>query len=216
MVAQPKKYAVIFDCDGVMFDSRNANINYYNYLLSRFNLPPMTDDKIDFVHAYTAKDSIRHIFEGTPYLDQAIAIAKNTDYTPFIHDMIIEPDLKELLSALKPDFWLGVATNRSTTIGNVLKIHGLVDFFDIVVSSLDVKNPKPHPESLLKILKYFKISPGDAIYIGDSNLDYESARSAGVIFVAYKNRELDADYHVSSMMEISELLTSGRWIKVGE
>jgi len=28
--------AVIFDCDGVMFDSRQANINFYNHILSHF------------------------------------------------------------------------------------------------------------------------------------------------------------------------------------
>ena len=69
---------------------------------------------------------------------------------------------------LRPYFGLGVATNRSTTIGNVLKYHGLAGFFDIVVSSLDVKNPKPHPESLVKILDFFNISPTKALYIGDS------------------------------------------------
>jgi HAD superfamily hydrolase (TIGR01509 family) len=198
--------AVIFDCDGVMFDSRRANINYYNYLLSCFNQPPMTNAKIDFVHAYTADDSVRHIFEGTPFLEKAMALKAKVDYTPFIHDMVVEPGLRELLNELKPYYGLGVATNRSTTIGKVLQYHGLTGFFDIVVSSLDVRNPKPHPESLLKILDFFNISPGKALYIGDSILDYRSARSAGVIFTAYKNRDLDADYHVDSMMEILDIV----------
>jgi phosphoglycolate phosphatase len=202
MISQKKKAAVIFDCDGVMFDSRKANINYYNHLLSNFGLPPMTEKKIDFVHAYTARDSISHIFEGTPYLEQAIALAKNVDYTPFIRDMVIEPGLKVLLKKLKPDFGLAVATNRSTTIGKVLEYNGLRKFFDIVVSSLDVKRPKPHPESLLKILDFFHISSKDAFYIGDSQIDNESARAAGVTFIAYGNPKLEADHHVSSMIEI--------------
>ena len=206
MISKKIESAVIFDCDGVMFDSRRANINYYNYLLSCFNLPPMTNAKIDFVHSYTADDSVRHIFEGTPYLEQAMALKAEVDYTPFIQDMIVEPGLKELLNKIKPYFGLGVATNRSTTIGNVLKYHGLAGFFDIVVSSLDVKNPKPHPESLLKILDFFNINPTKALYIGDSKLDYQSARSAGVIFTAFRNRDLDADYHVDSMMEISDVV----------
>lgn len=206
MISKKIKTAVIFDCDGVMFDSRRANINYYNYLLSRFGLPPMTNDKIDFVHSYTADESVRHIFEGTPYLEQAMVLKANVDYTPFIRDMVVEPGLKELLNELRPRAGLGIATNRSTTIGKVLEYHGLDGFFDIVVSSLDVKNPKPHPESLLKILDFFKISPIEALYIGDSRLDYLSARSAGVIFTAYRNRELDADYHVDSMMEILDIV----------
>jgi len=206
MISKKIKSAVIFDCDGVMFDSRNANTHYYNYLLSMFALPPMTNDKINFVHSYTVDESIRHIFEGTPYLAQAMALKNDVDYTPFIRDMVIEPGLKELLKLLKPDFGLGISTNRSTTIGKVLGYHGLDSFFDIVVSSLDVKNPKPHPESLLKILDFFNIIPTNALYIGDSHLDYLSASSAGVIFIAYKNRALDAEYHVDSMKEIFEVI----------
>ena len=198
--------AIIFDCDGVMFDSRQANINYYNYLLSRFDLPPMTNDKIDFVHSYTADDSVRHIFEGTPYLEKAMELKKNIDYTPFIHDMVMEAGLKKLLGSLKPHYGLAIATNRSTTIGSVIEYHNLTGYFDIVVSSLDVKNPKPHPESLIKILDFFDIRPSKAFYVGDSHLDYQSARAAGVVFIAYKNRGLDADCHVGSMMEILEFI----------
>jgi phosphoglycolate phosphatase len=206
MISTKKKSAVIFDCDGVMFDSRQANINYYNSLLANFDLPPMNEEKINYVHSYTANDSIRHIFEGTQYLEQAIALAKKVDYAPFINDMVIEPGLKDLLRDLSPDFGLAVATNRSTTIGKVLQYHGLEGFFDIVVSSLDVKNPKPHPESLLKILDFFKLSPKDAVYIGDSKIDHDCARAAGVKFVAYKSSMLDADYHVSDMKEIIKIV----------
>ncbi|MBN2372820.1 HAD family hydrolase, partial [bacterium] len=121
MPSKKNKSVVIFDCDGVMFDSRQANINYYNYLLSRFGLPPMTDDKIDFIHSYTADESVRYIFGGTPYLEQAMELKKGIDYTPFIRDMVMEPGLRELLDKLKPDFGLAVATNRSTTMPSVIE-----------------------------------------------------------------------------------------------
>jgi len=205
-----KKSAVIFDCDGVMFDSRRANINYYNYLLLRFGLPPMTDDKIDFVHSYTADESVRYIFEGTPYLEQAMELKKGIDYTPFIRDMVMEPGLRELLDDLKPDFGLAVATNRSTTMSSVIEYHNLSGYFDIIVSSLDVKMPKPHPESLFKIINFFNIAPERAFYIGDSKLDYKSARSAGVVFIAYRNQELKADYHVNSMKDIYKIVNTGK------
>ena len=204
-----KAAAVIFDCDGVMFDSRGANIHFYNYILQHFHLPPMTEDKIDFVHSHTAEDSVRHIFKDTQYLKKAQEFRKKMDYAPFIFDMIIEPGLKELLQELKERFSLAVATNRSNTIGKVLEHHGLDRFFDIVVSSLDVENPKPHPESLLKILEFFHIKPRKSIYIGDSLVDYQTARAAGVRFIAYKNRVLKADYHADSMSEISKLFRSG-------
>jgi phosphoglycolate phosphatase len=201
-----KGRAVIFDCDGVMFDSRKANINFYNHILGHFKLPPMTRDRIEFVHMHTADESVRHIFQDSPYLEQALEYRNQVDYSPFIKDMTIERGLKDLLKELKPEFGLAVATNRSNTIGRVIECNGLDGIFDIIISSLDVKNPKPYPDQLIKIMEFFDINPPQAFYIGDSNMDYLAARSAGVVFIAYKNPELDADHHADSMAEIGEIV----------
>jgi phosphoglycolate phosphatase len=203
-----KKIAVIFDCDGVMFDSRQANINFYNHILSHFGLPPIGEEESRFVHMHTADESVRHIFRKTPLGPEAQEYRKQMDYTPFIADMIMEPGLKELLTALKPRFGLAVATNRSDTIGSVLKRHGLDTFFDIVVSSRDVTHPKPHPESVLKILDFFGLTPGGCFYIGDSELDYEVCRAAGVPFIAYKNPALKADFHAATLAAVRAILES--------
>ena len=118
----PKPISVIiFDCDGVMFDSRKSNINYYNHLLGHFGLPPMIEKQVSFIHQHTGDESVRYIFQGTPYYEEAQIYRREIDFTPFIRDMIMEPGLKELLQLLKPEFGLAVATNRSNTMGKVLK-----------------------------------------------------------------------------------------------
>ena len=197
---------VIFDCDGVMFDSRQANINFYNHLLKQFGLPPMSENSVPFVHMHTAEDSVRHIFRDTPFVEQAQSYRMQMDYEPFIKDMIMEPGLEELLKGLKPRFGLAVATNRSNTIGPVLESFGLEKYFDLIISSLDVKNPKPHPESLFMILDFFRVKPRDAFYVGDSAIDEKTAKAAGVVFISYKNRALNADHHVDALLEIARLV----------
>ena len=161
---------------------------------------------MDFVHSHTADESIRHIFQGTAHTHEALAYRWKVNYTPFIQDMIMEPGLKELLEWLKPRFGLAVATNRSNTIGEVLKTHGLTRYFDLVVSSLDVEQSKPHPESLLKILDFFQAGPERILYVGDSAVDEETARRAGVRLIAYKNRALEAYQYVNTLAEIKDLL----------
>jgi len=197
--------AVIFDCDGVMFDSRRSNISFYNHLLSHFGLPLLRDEQAAYIHMATADESVRCIFRGTPYLEQALAYRFQMDYTPFIQDMVPEPGLRELLALLKPSCGLAVATNRSNTIQKVLESYGLADAFDIVVCSLDVTRPKPHPESLFKILDFFSIRPDQALYVGDSTVDAETAKAASVPFVAYKNRNLDAAFHVEQLLDIASV-----------
>jgi HAD superfamily hydrolase (TIGR01549 family) len=198
--------AIIFDCDGVMFDSRQANTHFYNHLLAHFGLPPMDEKEAAFVHMHTASESTAHIFRKSPHRKEADEYRIHMDYTPFIEDMIIEPGLVELLNRLKGRCKLAVATNRSNTIDIVLERFGLEAFFDMVVSSLDVDQPKPHPESLKKILDRLSLSRGQVVYIGDSEIDEQTALAAGVPFMAYKNRELAAAYYAESMMDVAFLL----------
>jgi HAD superfamily hydrolase (TIGR01509 family) len=121
--------------------------------------------------------------------------------------MQMEPNLRELLSALPRRIKRAVSTNRSYTIGDVLRIHGLEGEFDLVVSALDVKKPKPDPESALKILRHFVIAPSEALFVGDSTMDQQAAGGAQVPFIAYKNRSLKADYYIDDLLAIKEIIT---------
>ncbi|MBN1102494.1 MAG: HAD-IA family hydrolase [Deltaproteobacteria bacterium] len=201
-----KNAALIFDCDGVMFDSRQANINFYNHILTHFSLAPLSEAQIAFVHMHTADESVRHIFEETPYTDEALAYRWEMDYTPFLEDMVMEPGLKELLQRVKPGMGLAVATNRSNTIGKVLEANRLDGYFDIVVSSMDVERPKPHPECLFKVLDFLGVPPPRCFYVGDSRIDWETARAAGVPFIGYKDTTLETGYHAGCMKDIEEIL----------
>ena len=207
MMTPPKNIkAVIFDCDGVIFDSRRANERFYNHLLAHFSLPPLREDQVDRIHMFTSKESIEYIFRGSPHVAEAQAYHLRMDYTPFIEDLVLEPGLSDLLAWLKPRAGLAVATNRSDTIGRVLDCFDLTGFFQIVVSCLDVKQPKPGPDALLKILNFFDLEPAEAVYVGDSEVDARASRAAGVPFIAYKNKQLRADWHVQNHGEIQTLL----------
>lgn len=207
---------VIFDCDGVMFDSRQANANFYNHILARFGLPPMDKEDLAYVHMHTSERSVQRIFRGSPHLEEAQAYRLQMDYSPYIRDMVMEPGLKEVLKALKPRFKLAVATNRTNTIEEVLRRHGLSSFFDMVVSSLDVQNAKPHPDPLLKILDFFETPPDRALYVGDSPVDSETAEAAGVPFASYRNEGMRADYRLSHLVELLDLLGLRTVKKPGE
>ncbi len=197
---------IIFDCDGVMFDSRQANVNFYNHILFHFDLPPLTDKDIEFVHMHTVVESLNHIFRGTTYVAKAQEYRLKLDYIPFIKDMVMEPGLKEVLDVLKPDYGLAVATNRSNTIEKVLAINGLSHYFDIVVSSLDVENPKPHPEPVFKILNFFGIEPRECLYVGDSEVDFTVCQASGVPLIAYRNKSLKADFYIDNLLDILKIL----------
>jgi phosphoglycolate phosphatase len=203
----PQLKLVIFDCDGVMFDSREANRQFYNQLLLQFGHPLMDDDELEYVHSHNVMDSVRHIFRHyTPIeLERAHAYRQELDYTDFIRYMKMEPDLKEFLGYLKPDYHTAISTNRTTTLPIILKMFGLESLFDKVVTAFDVARPKPHPDALYAILDYFGTTVEETVYIGDSMVDRQHTDSIGMRLIAFKNPDLPAEYHVSSFMAITEL-----------
>jgi phosphoglycolate phosphatase len=190
-----------FDCDGVLFDSRDANIAFYNDILARFGFPPMASPTVDYVHSHTFRESLEYLFRESQVLEEVLDFCRTIDYQRFIPMMVEAPHLREFLGFLRSRFYTALATNRTTTTQAVLDYHRLADQFDLVISALDVSRPKPHPESFWRILEHFGLTPEEVIYIGDSTVDEEFARNAGVPLVAYKNPHLNADFYLDSFAD---------------
>ena len=190
-----------FDCDGVLFDSRDANIAFYNDILARFGLPPMAPRAVDYVHSHTFQESLEYLFRESQVLEEVLDFCRTIDYQRFIPMMVEAPHLREFLGFLRSRFFTALATNRTTTTQAVLDYHRLADQFDLVISAIDVNRPKPHPESFWRILEHFGLQADEVIYIGDSKVDEEFAKNAGVPLVAYKNPHLDADFHLDSFAD---------------
>lgn len=198
---------IAFDCDGVLFDTKKANMAFYNQILNQFGKPDLTSEQFAYVQMHTIDAALRHLFDDESICKRAHAYKKKIGYFPFIKLMEIEPDLKTLLKKLRQKYKTAIATNRTDTIGPVLAGHNLKGYFDLVVSALDVARPKPHPDLLVKILTYFEIEPFQAVYVGDSELDEAAAGAAGVPLIAYNNLSLSADYHIKSLKELEIILT---------
>lgn len=197
---------VAFDCDGVMFDTEAANRAYYNDILGYFKKSPMTDAQFAYCQMHTVDMALKHLFPDENEYFQAHEFREKNGYGPYIRYMKMEPDLKDVLCWCRSSFKTAVATNRSDTMARVLEEHGLKDCFDLVVTAMDVKNPKPHPEQLLCILNYFGADPGQLLYIGDSELDQAAARQARVVFAAHGNSGLEADYHINRLSEVRHIV----------
>ena len=197
---------VVLDCDGVMFDSREANRAYYGHLRERFGRPPLTEDEVTFVHAHPAPESVPFLFRAWPQdIGRVDAYRGTLDYTPFLRQMAIEPDLLEFLDTVRPPLLTAISTNRTSTMAAVLDTFDLRRHFDLVVTALDVERPKPHPEALLKILARFGVRADEGIFVGDTQVDVDHAAAVGMPLIAFRSPALQAAYHVSSFREVLRL-----------
>ncbi len=196
----------IFDCDGVLFDSLQANIEFYNALLTAFGKPLVTGDQIPYIHMATAEESVAFLFKGDPRIEDAQRLRQRMDYHRFIPYMKLAPGAREVLRILKnKGKKLAVCTNRSVSMKAILEYFELDGLFDCVVTALDVMNPKPDPEGLLLILETLGQRPEDVLYLGDTIIDQQAARGAGIPFAVFRCPDLQADYHIDSFEQILTL-----------
>ena len=87
----------------------------------------------------------------------------------------------------------------------ILDTYGLRPWFDMVVTALTAARPKPAPDGLIMILERFGVKPEETNYIGDSEIDREHCAAVGVDLIAFRNRALQARYHVDNFLSITAL-----------
>ncbi len=197
---------VAFDCDGVLFDTEAANWAYYNHILAHFDRPAMTADQFAYAHQHTLNESIVHLFGDEQSVAAVHAYRQTMDYGKFLKYLKVEPHLTPLLKKIRPHIKTAIATNRTDTMDQLLAEFSLTEYFDLVVTSVDIPRPKPHPDMLLKVLSHFGFASDQALYVGDSQVDAEAAVAAKVPFVAYRNEDLATPYHIGSLKELENLL----------
>jgi phosphoglycolate phosphatase len=207
MEQKPALKLIVFDCDGVMFDSRKANTMYYNHLLSHFGLPQMSASEEEFVHMHNVIDSVCHVFRHyrRPALDEVHLFRRQGDYAPFLPYMEMEADLVAFLEKTKKKYHLAISTNRTNTMMPLLRSYKLEGYFGKVMTADTAVRPKPAPDALLEILEYFSCLPEEAIFIGDSIIDEQHAAACRVPLIAFKNPALQAKYYVRCFMDILKL-----------
>ncbi len=203
-----KYKTVIYDCDGVMFDSFEANLAFYDRIMMALGRPLLdraNDEQMRVLHTFANRDVLAWFFPDGSEFDAAVRAASAIDYRDLVPYMRLEEGFIATLEALKPRVGLAVCTNRSTSMDTVLDAFGLAPYFGCVMTAAKVANPKPHPEPLLKVLAHYGIAPDDALFVGDSEVDRRAAAAAGVPFVAYK-ADMDALARIDRHEEIVRLI----------
>ncbi len=208
MEGRSKIRCVIYDCDGVLIDSLDANRWFYSFLCAATGRPPLTEEELQYAHAHTVHEAIHHIFRDDPGLEEkALGVFSRMDPGESISRLKLEPHLIPTLEVLKARGILrAISTSRTTNVELLLKKFSLEPHFDLVVSARDVLNPKPHPESIEKVLRAFGLRNEEALFVGDSETDGSAARSAGVKFIAYRNPGIAADVHLEDHRDLLQLL----------
>lgn len=175
------KQLIIFDMDGTLIDSGNVITNTINFVRTNIGLDIMPKDEL-----------LRNL--NNPDINSAKFFYGTKEFTPeqtelFSHyydkhcisDIELYDGIFDMLDDISKYFTLTVATNASSDFASKMISYLNIDnYFDMIIGANDVKNPKPHPDMLLKTMKKLNVETTHSILIGDSQKDLRAANSAKI------------------------------------
>lgn len=175
---------IMFDMDGTLIDSGFAITNTINYVRENLGFEKLERNHIlEKVNDPTINSA--EFFYGTKeFTKQQTKLFEEYYNIHCLTDLVIYDGILELVEKLSKNFTLAVATNANSDYAHKMLNHvGLGQYFETILGYDSVRNPKPHPEMVNKILEKHNISKEHAQLVGDSKKDIMAAQNAGVDWV---------------------------------
>ena len=206
------KKAVIFDVDGVLVDSFEANFKFFTDLMNKFDQNFMEKGEFSNFFNMPMKDLIRKTvrIEDEEEIEKIWKSGKDREVQYPDELLNIPQHLEETIKSLNRDYILGIVTSRNASdVFNMEPISHFKQWFRIVIGYSDTKNHKPHPEPLILVAERLGLKTDECVYIGDSESDILAAKAAGMKAVLYHKENLhDADANFSSFIELEDIIKS--------
>ena len=179
------KYKVaIFDMDGTILDTLDDLADTMNYCLGKYQMPERSINEIrHFVGDGIHKLVERAVQEGTePVIIEKVFASFNEYYKD--HCAI---KTKPYAGIEKVIEWLrnngvktAIVSNKADYAVKSLCEKYFNGLFDYCVGDREGQRRKPYPDSVHTVMEYFGAEPKAVVYIGDSEVDYQTAHNAGV------------------------------------
>ncbi len=192
---------VLFDIDGTLIDSAEANWRFFKKLNKKYGGRQLSFEeyKKDF-YAHPMRLVLRSCCPKLTEKELDEACKYGVSIYPDFHKFIkINKNARELLEKLYGIVKLGIVTSRiGTRILDELEIR---KFFEHVITFNDYTKPKPDPEPLLIALKRFNSKPDEAVYIGDNQKDVDCSKSAGCKSIIFGD-DAKGDWNINDFLQV--------------
>ena len=176
--------AVLFDMDGTVLDTLGDLANACNHTLRAFGLPERTRTEIAHFLGNGAAWLISHaVPEGTdPERVQEILRAYQPWYDAHCDiETAPYPGIVELMRALKAaGVRQAVISNKQDSAVQLLAARYFPGLLDYAVGESATVRRKPNPDAVLAALAYMGLKKEDAVYVGDTEVDIQTAKNAGL------------------------------------
>jgi len=172
----------LFDLDGTLIDSRRDLGESVRFAQRTYGYPLSDDATVgSFIGDGIGKLAERAL-PGLPesQIDEAVNVLKTYYRAHCLDHTTIYPGAVDVLESLG-DKKMALVTNKPERVTRVILDRlGLTKYFPVILGGDTLSDKKPHPAPLFEALKQLSGTPAEAVMIGDSAVDIEAGRRAGV------------------------------------
>ncbi|MFA5023940.1 MAG: HAD family hydrolase [Patescibacteria group bacterium] len=204
--------AVIFDIDGVLLDSFEANLKFFQDLMTKAGYRPPRREELPAIFHLSMMGHIRVLTKSTS--DEEIKkiwrMGKSGEVR-YPNELLTMPEgVKEVIEMLSKTYPLGIVTSRiRTSVYKSEQLAELKKYFKCAIAYEDTSKHKPSAEPLLLAAQKLAVKPEECVYIGDMENDIEAARNAGMKIIIYsQNKFSQADACTTSFLDLPKIIAS--------
>ena len=175
---------IVFDMDGTVLNTLEDLTISVNYVLEKFGMPKRTLEEYRMFFG----NGIRHALElslpestSPDILDEMIPVFREHYDRHCLDNTGPYDGILDLMKELKKQgYKMAIVSNKIDSAVKELNDRFFSDFVDVAIGEKPGIRRKPAPDTVFEALKELKSNVNEAVYIGDSEVDYATAQNSGL------------------------------------
>ena len=208
--------AIVFDLDGTLLDTLADLAASTNYALRSCGMP---EHSIDDVRRFVG-NGVRMLMtravpdgESNPRFDEAFSVFRQHYMQHCLDTTCPYPGIMDALARLKErGMMLAIVSNKMQAATEELRQHFFSQYIDVAIGESAAIRKKPAPDTVNEALRLLGISHDEAIYVGDSDVDIDTARAAMMpcasVLWGFRDRQFLLNHGATRLLSSPEELLS--------
>lgn len=208
--------AIVFDLDGTLLDTLTDLAASTNYALRSCGMP---EHSIDDVRRFVG-NGVRMLMtravpdgESNPRFDEAFSVFRQHYMQHCLDTTCPYPGIMDALARLKEKgMMLAIVSNKMQAATEELRQHFFSQYIDVAIGESAAIRKKPAPDTVNEALRLLGISHEEAIYVGDSDVDIDTARAAMMpcasVLWGFRDRQFLLNHGATRLLSSPEELLS--------